>query len=127
MTVVSIITIVGVVIVPLLWALAGVMGIVAVVVMLGRRLLIGKTYRSRFMPLFMGLLVWFIAELAGQAVRPLAIAINIATVLAGIAALGAAAEHTVRQKRHLAPDQANGIFGGPKVDAGLTYAGFDGI
>jgi cytoskeletal protein CcmA (bactofilin family) len=127
MTVVSIITIVGVVIVPLLWALAGVMGIVAVVVMLGRRLLIGKTYRSRFMPLFMGLLVWFIAELAGQAVRPLAIAINIATVLAGIAALGAALSTRFGKNAIWLQSQANGIFGGPKVDAGQTYAGIDGI
>jgi hypothetical protein len=66
------------------------MGLVAVTVILGRRVLIGKTYRSRLMPLLTGLGMWFLALVAATAVEPLRPFLWIITWMAIIAATGAA-------------------------------------
>lgn len=66
------------------------MGLVAVTVILGRRVLIGKTYRSRLMPLLTGLGMWFLALLATTVVDPLKPFLWIVTWMAIIAATGAA-------------------------------------
>ncbi|HEY3266734.1 MAG TPA: hypothetical protein VGM37_07400 [Armatimonadota bacterium] len=88
--VLSIVTIVGPALVAAAYVGAFMMGVAAMALMLGRRVAVGKTYRSRFYPLTVGLLVWLFATAVSRVSNPLSGLMTAATVLAYIIAIGAA-------------------------------------
>lgn len=111
-------------IVPLALFAAFVMGVVAVAVMLGRRLLVGRPYKSRLFPLFIGLLVWFAGSFFGMRVggvlEPI---IVLATFFVLTAALGAALTTGFGRSPYWLKDRATRRGPIPKIDPTQTYAG----
>lgn len=83
-------TIIGPFVVAAGYVVAFVMGVCAMALMLGRRLVVGKRYRSRFFPLVVGLTVWYLATAVSQAATPLLILVTVSTFIAYSMAIGAA-------------------------------------
>ncbi|HEY3414285.1 MAG TPA: polymer-forming cytoskeletal protein [Armatimonadota bacterium] len=121
---VSIITIVGPVLVTFAMIAAFIMGMVAISVMLGRRIALGKTYRSRLFPLIVGLGVWLLASAVSQSIGPALAVMSIATAVATMMALGAAIGTGWGKTPGWLKNRMEGNRGGtPWVDPNYTYAG----
>jgi uncharacterized coiled-coil protein SlyX len=121
---VSIITIVGPVMVSFGMAAAFLMGMVAIAVMLGRRIVLGKTYKSRLFPLVVGLGIWLIASAFSHAIGPALVIMSIATSVAFLMALGAALGTGWGKNPGWLKNRMEGNRGGtPWVDPNYTYAG----
>jgi cytoskeletal protein CcmA (bactofilin family) len=82
-------TIVGLFFAPIVWISAFAMGVCAMALMLGRRLVLGRPYKSRIFPLLVGLGSWFLAMAFSRLLGPLFPLMVVATALAYITALGA--------------------------------------
>lgn len=85
----SAITIVGPVAAAFSMIGALLMGVVAMALMFGRRVAIGRDYRSRFYPLIVGLLVWFLVSAFAHMSQPLLVVTTLATGVGYIVAIGA--------------------------------------
>lgn len=122
--VVSAITIVGPIMVTFGMFAAFFMGLVAVALMLGRRLVLGKNYKSRLFPLFIGLAVWVAASAFSHTIGPAQALMSIATSVAIMMALGAAIGTGWGKNPGWLKNKMEGNRGGtPWVDPNYTYAG----
>jgi hypothetical protein len=100
------------------------MGTTAVAVMLGRRLALGRRYRSRFYPLIVGLGVWFLASVMSHMIPPLCVMMSIATVVLCLMAIGSALSTGLGKSPSWLKEKMSGQSSGtPWVDPNYTYAG----
>lgn len=109
--------------VPLMFG-AFFMGTTAVAVMLGRRIALGKRYRSRFYPLVIGLAVWFGASFISHMIAPLYVMMCIASVVMFLMAIGASLSTGLGKSPSWLREKMSGQSSGtPWVDPSYTYAG----
>jgi cytoskeletal protein CcmA (bactofilin family) len=123
--VISAVTIVGPVMVVFGFIGAFLMGVVAMALMLGRRMVLGKPYKSRFFPLLVGLGVWFAATVVSHVSTPLFVLMTISTAIAYLMAIGATLSTGFGKSPFWLRDRMAGRnkVGGSYIDPTQTYAG----
>lgn len=100
------------------------MGTTAVAVMLGRRIALGKRYRSRFYPMVVGLGVWFGASVVSHMIPPFYVMMCIASLVMCLMAIGAALSTGLGKGPSWLRERMSGQSSGtPWVDPNYTYAG----
>lgn len=89
LAVVSVITVVGPVVVTAVTLGAAILGVCAMALMLGRRMVLGQSYRSRFYPFLIGLLVWWAANTVSTCLPVVNVLAIFGSIIAYTAAFGA--------------------------------------